>query len=811
MKTRSCSKNILAPFVLVIILLLVTSAIPYSAVVPIASANTRVLYTGSFQNQTATVGGPATLDIEIGINTVSGYMNFSNGPDTGALCGAGSFTGTRSGNMIQFSFSSDDSDPGCGFERGWVFYITATLSADQQTISGNYSVQGQGGTFSVSRAVLYTGNFTNSSTSTGGLVTINLYTGVNTVSGYMNFTNTPGTGALCGAGPFAGTRNGNTLQFSFVSNDPDQGCGFDDGLAFDISGTLSGDQISGTYYVRNNGQSGTFSALVMGIPSQPSYELEFYTDANYNSKLCHYSESGKYEVASICNDQISSVKIKPGWSLRIFRDDLLYGPSTCLSTSDSDLSNNRYDTGEAINDSITSFILYDKVVCMNNSRPITSLNCSTFNATIVSDGICQQVKDNIYIAIVDISNPNIRVELAHQLGDFNKGTFRQKSVRDFVSENSGAANNGTINHYFVAVNGTEFRDNPSGSCVGLSCTSPTARSILGIGGTTFGERGSGRLDAGKWLINKYNDNFSSFFMYKTGFGDVYRSLNDNSPWDIPSDENIARELIQGRINESDFVVGYRSSILDGEYLRTNGDNSDSRAKTAVGVSADHKRIFLAVSKAGVSTEDLANHLKNMGAYRVILLDGNSSSQYLSKAEWHEDGEHYSAAFGGFDRKVINAIVIYNATSNASRIVNIPLSGGIFALASTVQVSFDANSFTQAVNVTYTPMMPTNTNGFGDVDRFYDITVTTANNVTLQLQKPYTVTITYDEDHISPHIREQDLGIYFWDGAKWRREPTSTINTDTNTVTAVANHFSQWGVLAPFHSQIYLPVIQKDAQ
>ena len=84
----------------------------------------------------------------------------------------------------------------------------------------------------------------------------------NRISGYINFTNYPGVTTLCGAGNFTGIRQGRTLRFNFVSNDPDPGCGFDRGLKIVVSATLSPDNSTlenGSYQV-NNRQAGVFTA-----------------------------------------------------------------------------------------------------------------------------------------------------------------------------------------------------------------------------------------------------------------------------------------------------------------------------------------------------------------------------------------------------------------------------------------------------------------------------------------------------------------------------------------------------------------------
>lgn len=221
----------------------------------------QVRYAGPFHNSSSGVGGSVIIDISIGSDTVSGYINFTNDPDVGALCGAGSFSGTRSGDQIQFSFTSNDSDYGCTMDDGWVFNVNATLSGDEMT-NGSYSLSnGQNGTFSAKRTQPYNGRFTNTSNGYQGNVHVDLALKNTSVAGYIDFTNDSGDPALCGAGSFSGTRDGDTITFDFLSNDFDSGCTFDDGWTFEIGGRLSSNDITnGTYYIPDNGQSGTFYA-----------------------------------------------------------------------------------------------------------------------------------------------------------------------------------------------------------------------------------------------------------------------------------------------------------------------------------------------------------------------------------------------------------------------------------------------------------------------------------------------------------------------------------------------------------------------
>ena len=216
-------------------------------------------YAGQFTNQSLNTSGSVVLNINIASSAVSGYINFTNNPGGGPLCGAGNFNGTRSGDTIQFSFTSSDSDPGCTWANGLVINVSGVLSGNQ-IVNGIYTVSdGEKGVFSATQTTPYTGRFTTLKNRVGS-VSIDLASSATMVAGFINFTNDPGTAALCGAGSFVGTRNVNAIQFSFLSNDPDAGCTFDKGLVFNINGTVSGNQLSGSYAIPSISEGGSLLA-----------------------------------------------------------------------------------------------------------------------------------------------------------------------------------------------------------------------------------------------------------------------------------------------------------------------------------------------------------------------------------------------------------------------------------------------------------------------------------------------------------------------------------------------------------------------
>ena len=100
------------------------------------------------------------------------------------------------------------------------------------------------------------GSAYNETQNAGGPLTIELtlLDGIN-VTGYVDNDPYPGQVAFCGAGEFTGTLNQNVLSLSFISQDPDEGCGFDHGWLIEYVCDISSefDAITGRYTISRNG------------------------------------------------------------------------------------------------------------------------------------------------------------------------------------------------------------------------------------------------------------------------------------------------------------------------------------------------------------------------------------------------------------------------------------------------------------------------------------------------------------------------------------------------------------------------------
>jgi hypothetical protein len=236
-------------------------------------------FQGVFYNSDVGRGGDVSIsEADFQSSSVSGFMNFTERvEDDNALCGAGDLLGTRVDHMVYASFVSNDPDKKCGFDRNGIFTITATLDLESSHLYGDYSSKNANGSQLLEASgvfelwpdgnlpspQLYLGSFMNTNVQRGGSVMLSIYLGEKIVFGYINFTNVPSESALCGAGAFTGIRNSDdTIQFSFISRDPDQGCASSLARRLTVNADLSNDlkTISGTY------DAGTFSVeLVQAV------------------------------------------------------------------------------------------------------------------------------------------------------------------------------------------------------------------------------------------------------------------------------------------------------------------------------------------------------------------------------------------------------------------------------------------------------------------------------------------------------------------------------------------------------------------
>jgi hypothetical protein len=86
-----------------------------------------------------------------------------------------------------------------------------------------------------------------------------------------------------------------------------------------------------------------------------------------------------------------------------------------------------------------------------------------------------------------------------------------------------------------------------------------------------------------------------------------------------------------------------------------------------------------------------------------------------------------------------------------------------------------------------------------------VTSGTAQPVT-DLSEPSTLTFAYDQDELDG-LNEASLAVYWWDGADWVKEPSSSLDPVANVVSATPDHFSSFAVLGV--PNVYLPLVIKN--
>jgi len=98
-------------------------------------------YYGFFYNTATKTGGEVTATLDTTATSVSGPWNFTEGPQVGVLCGAGNLAATRDAGFFDGTFTSNDTDAGCGFDQGAVFALEGTIDSPVSLLSGSYSAK----------------------------------------------------------------------------------------------------------------------------------------------------------------------------------------------------------------------------------------------------------------------------------------------------------------------------------------------------------------------------------------------------------------------------------------------------------------------------------------------------------------------------------------------------------------------------------------------------------------------------------------------------------------------------------------------
>jgi hypothetical protein len=75
------------------------------------------------------------------------------------------------------------------------------------------------------------------------------------------------------------------------------------------------------------------------------------------------------------------------------------------------------------------------------------------------------------------------------------------------------------------------------------------------------------------------------------------------------------------------------------------------------------------------------------------------------------------------------------------------------------------------------------------------------------EAPYTITVDYTDAEKGGAI-ESTLGLYWWDGSEWLREPTSSVDEENNRVAATPEHMTYFSVLGETR-RVCLPLVVRN--
>jgi hypothetical protein len=141
---------------------------------------------------------------------------------------------------------------------------------------------------------------------------------------------------------------------------------------------------------------------------------------------------------------------------------------------------------------------------------------------------------------------------------------------------------------------------------------------------------------------------------------------------------------------------------------------------------------------------------------------------------------------------------------------VPSSGGSLGVFGLASFEFPPGAVTSSVDVAYTPLEPFGPRAHAGL--FYDVAMTRVSDgqpAQIAPGQTYSVTLWYDQADVPRDYPEGDLALHYWDEAsqRWVREPTSTIDTETNIIQARPGHASVWAVLVSWRD-VYLPLVMR---
>jgi hypothetical protein len=129
----------------------------------------------------------------------------------------------------------------------------------------------------------------------------------------------------------------------------------------------------------------TISSFIL-YPQTGCPLLEVHNDASYGGVWCYSTNTGPNNIAAGCAGQVSSILLRPGWSIKVYEklDQDLTGGTKCLNASDPDLSDNTFSNSAAMDNKILSFQLYSEQNCP--TTPVLDVSRTGMNFSATFDG-----------------------------------------------------------------------------------------------------------------------------------------------------------------------------------------------------------------------------------------------------------------------------------------------------------------------------------------------------------------------------------------------------------------------------------------
>jgi hypothetical protein len=149
----------------------------------------------------------------------------------------------------------------------------------------------------------------------------------------------------------------------------------------------------------------------------------------------------------------------------------------------------------------------------------------------------------------------------------------------------------------------------------------------------------------------------------------------------------------------------------------------------------------------------------------------------------------------------------------------PTSGGVITSSfHNNTLTFPSGTFTATVNLNYQPRyqgnMPSQP-GLTGIGVYYELDARTEKYneeedyyyfVDIFPVLPYQFELHYDEADLHG-LSEATLGLYYWDGGQWVKEPSSSVDPTGNTLTAETMHTHLFAVLGEVKN-VFLPLTQR---